>query len=155
MPSLVPSEEDVAAGVRSQLVDAAGYATALPGGVHYERRPAGKAWPYAVLTVESGEREDLESDGGYCQRFVVTVTAWVKSSDAAAAATSTARAFLDAFLGGGASDPTGGITVANSVGVVHAFRRGGKLKLAPELRAGQDVLATGVILEVMVEGRQE
>ena len=155
MASLVPSEEDVAAGVRARLTGAAGYAAAIPGGVHYQRRPAGKAFPYVVLSVESGEREDVDSGGTYTQRFTVTATAWVQSTDAAAAATTTARTFLDANLGGGIADPSGGITVANSVGVVHALRKGGRLRLAPELRAGQDVLATAAILDVTVEGRQE
>lgn len=162
MADLVPCEEDVAAAVKARLEAGVGYATAIPGGVHYNRRPPGSTFPYVVLTVESADREAVETcwDGtrryvSYAQRFTVTATAWVKSLPTIDTESATVRAFLDANLGGGPASLAGQLTVNNSVGVIQALRKGGRLRLAPVLRSGQDVLATSVILEVMVEGRQE
>lgn len=153
MPS-VPTPDDVFEGLRARLAADGDFATRLPGGCWMGRRPPGKGFPYAAMTIEEPAPDYVAGDSTYLVEFVATVTVWVESADAAAADTGAARAWLDGLLGWVPGDPTNGVSVPNAVATVHVRPLGGALAVAPELRRGQDVLSAGKKIGVRVQGNR-
>lgn len=150
----VPTPDDVFEAVRDRLAADPGFAAACPGDVWYGRRPPKPAGAYAVGTVEQRPAHYSDTAGGYLQRFIVELSVWCESTESAAAATGPARQALDTCLGWTPTDPTNGVSVPNAVATVHVRPAGGSLKLSPELRKGQDVLAAGCRVEVLVQGQR-
>lgn len=151
MPTTVPTPDDVFQGVKARVATDPAYATNLPGGLWMDRRPAGKGYPYAVGTVEEQPPAEL-SNGTYTQKFVVELTVWVASADSAAADTATARRWLAGLVGRIVADAANGVSVPNCVRTLHVRPAGGKLKTDPDLKRGQDVLAGGHRVEVLIQG---
>ena len=149
----VPTPDDVFTGLLTKLKADAGFNTQLPGDAWFGRRAADKGFPYMVLTVEEQEPDYVESSGSYLQTYVVELSVWCKSGDKTAAQTGPARQWLDGLLNGTPTNPSAGVEVPNAIKTVSVLPAGGSLKLTPELRRGQDVLATGKRLAVMVQGQ--
>lgn len=152
--STVPTPDDVFQGVRAVLVADSGYATQLPGGAWFGRRPDQKTYPYLVGTVSESPPHYEQSDGKYLQTFMVELTIWCESGDAAVADTNTARAWLDSLLGWSSTDPANGVSVSNAVATISVKPVGGRLELSDELRRGHDILAAGKRLEITINGRR-
>lgn len=151
--STVPTPDDVFRGVRAKIAAAGDFAAQLPGGAWFGRQPKGQpAGAYLVGRVEEKEPDYEDSAGTYLQSFVVELSIWVASDDAGAPPTNAARAWLDALLGWTPADPAGGVSVPNAVATIHVRPVGGQLKLAEDLKKGQDVMAAGKRVEVRVQG---
>jgi hypothetical protein len=124
------TEFDVHEAVKARWAATAGVPAAFPGGLHPERKPAGKSWPYAVARV-TPERVEGDSSRLYFLTFGVELTAWAETGTAARAL----RALLDLVMA------ESSLTVPNAVRFIRVWPRPGRLQLAPELRQGSDVLA--------------
>lgn len=151
MPS-IPTPDDVFNGIITRLKGDSGFSTYAAGGAHFQRRAAGKEFPYLVLTIEEREPDYADSSGSYLQAFVVEISVWVQSKDQVAAQTGPARIWLDGLLNWTPDDPANGVAVPNAVQTMWVKPVGGSLKLSPELRRGQDVLTAGKRVEVAIEG---
>lgn len=135
----VVTEFDVHESVATRAAAVDGFADAFPGGLHPERKPAGKPRPYAVVRVEAADVL-TDSSRRLVQKFGVEVTAWA----ATGASARTVRPLLDTLLGGVAEVP-------NAVRVLRAWPRPGALTLAPELRGGADVLVASCRYWLLLE----
>lgn len=126
------TEAGIFQGIYARAQATADFATASPGGIHYQRKPIGKSSPYCVAIVEG--REFLpDSSNKPLLTFAVTLTGWTASTTTppgpvAEAIDKVMRSLTTA-------------DIPNATALIRVWHQPGALSLPVELRGGQDVLA--------------
>lgn len=136
------SEADVFKAVYTRFGLTSAAVAALTGGLHFERKPTDKTFPYAVVGVAGAGWEE-DSGPKPMQTFAVTLTAWTASggtvpSDLVEVLASVMRGVVLSDLD-------------NATALIRVWPQPGAFSLADELRQGNDVLAASARWMVKVE----
>lgn len=136
--------DDVKAGI-SDAWNTSDLPNLVTGGIYHGRAQTDATMPYAVLTIEEGDREEF-SGTTYLQKFKAVLSIW---SNAAPANAGEFRRQLAMMM------DRRTLTVPNADNVTHVKPLAGKLDLDKQQRDANDVLVAGGAWEILIEATRE
>jgi hypothetical protein len=145
--------DDVAALVHARLNGTADSAQTCPGGHWFGRGPDEPAgYPYDVFQIEAGAAEQF-SDSVYLQTFTVRLAGYCPVGAVGVKVDAVARLFKDAFVTDLAVSELRELPLRNRTEkVIHARPARDAGEYERELREGRDVFATGLTVELVIQG---